>query len=596
MHLTRSGPTLSMLLLGAAALPQIATAQVTGAPTREEIQRSRIGAPEPRASARLSVEGDIERAPCPLADPRFANVQIMISDVQFANLTAISPDALRPAWAHHVGRPVPVATVCEIRDQAATILRRAGYLAAVQVPPQRIEENGVVRLDVLMAKLVGIQVRGDAGRSERLIAGYLERIREQPVFNINEAERYLLLARDLPGFDVRLTLRPAGTVPGEVIGEVAVVRTPVEIDANFQNYGSRDVGRFGALARVQLNGLTGLGDRTSLSFFSTADFEEQKVIQFGHAFRLGSDGLTFSGDFTYAWTRPDIGGGLDLHSDTLVASVTAAYPIIRSQSTNLFGAIGFDHVDQDVAFRSAPVTQISEDNLRVAFARIDYDAIDPASLASTRGYSAAEPRWRAGAALELRQGLDIFGASKPCGAGFINCLPPNTPLSRVDADPTAFVARVSGYAEFRPTPLLAISLAPRAQWAPNALLSYEEFSAGNYTVGRGYDPGAVIGDSGIGVQAELRYGSIVPRKADGIAIQPFAFFDAAKVWNEDVTLPIAGRTKLYSAGGGVRAAWGNHARLDAALAVPLRRTGLQTERSDPRLLVSLTVKFLPWKR
>ena len=116
--------------------------------------------------------------------------------------------------------------VCEIRDAAATILRRKGYLAAVQVPAQRIE-NGVVRFDVLMAKLVAVQVRGDAGRAERLIAGYLERLTGEEVFNEREAERYLLLARDLPGYDVRLTLRPAGTAPGEVIGEVTVVRTPV---------------------------------------------------------------------------------------------------------------------------------------------------------------------------------------------------------------------------------------------------------------------------------------------------------------------------------------------------------------------------------
>lgn len=593
MRHARSGKAFSILLLASAALPATVQAQI--APTREEIQRERVLTPEARTGARLNVEGGIERAPCPLADPRFADIRVTISDVRFNNLTAVSAEALRGAWARHQDQSVPIATVCEIRDEAATMLRRMGYLAAVQVPPQKIE-NGVVQFDVLMAKLVGIQVRGDAGRSERQIAGYLDRIRAQEVFNIHDAERHLLLARDLPGFDVRLTLRPAGTVPGEVIGEVAVLRTPVELDANIQNYGSKDVGRFGGVARVQFNGLTGLGDRTTFSVFSTADFEEQLVLQAGHALRIGSDGLTLAGDFTYAWTRPDIGGGLDLRSETLVGNLALSYPIIRGQSANLFVAGGLDFVDQQVEFRTDPPTPISEDKLRVAFLRLDYDAIDPASLASTRGYSAAEPRWRTGASLELRQGLDIFGASKPCGPNFVNCAFPNTPLSRIDADPTAFVVRASGYAEFRPSPLFAISLSPRAQWAPDPLLSYEEFSGGNYTVGRGYDPGSIIGDSGIGVQAELRYGSILPRSATDIALQPYLFFDAAKIWNEDFTLPVIGRTRLYSAGGGLRAAWGDHARLDATLGVPLRRTGLQLEKPDPRFLISLTVKFLPWNR
>lgn len=575
-------------------MPAVAQTQVS-APTREEIRRERVLTPEPRTGARLSVEGAIERAPCPLADPRFADIRVTISDVHFNNLAEVSAEALRASWARHQGQSVPIATVCAIRDEAATILRRMGYLAAVQVPPQKIE-NGVVQFEVLMAKLVSIQVRGDAGRSERQIARYLDRIRERPVFNIHEAERYLLLARDLPGYDVRLTLRPAGTVPGEVIGEVAVLHTPVQIDANVQNYGSRDVGRFGGVARVQFNGLTGLGDQTTFSVFSTADFEEQRVVQAGHAFRIGSDGLTLAGDFTYAWTRPDIGGGLDLRSDTLVASLALSYPVIRSQAANLFASGGLDYVDQKVDFRTDPPTPISKDKLRVAFVQLSYDAIDPASVASTRGYSAAEPRWRTGVALELRQGLGIFGASDACAADFSNCAFPNTPISRIDADPTAFVARATGYAEFRPAPLIAISLSPRAQWAPDPLLSYEEFSAGNYTVGRGYDPGAIIGDSGIGAQVELRFGTIIPRTVKAIAIQPYVFFDAAKVWNEDVTLPVLGQSKLYSAGGGIRAAWGDHARLDAVFAAPLRRTGLQAEKPDPRVLISLTVKFLPWTR
>ncbi|MBB5685847.1 ShlB/FhaC/HecB family hemolysin secretion/activation protein [Sphingobium boeckii] len=587
----RFGRYTLLAALCATASPAILAAQTP--PTREEIERGRINPNDPRPRTRLSVEGGIERAPCPLADPRFAAINVTIADVQFDGLKGLAPADLRAAWAPYAGRSVPVSTVCEIRDSAATILRQAGYLAAVQVPPQRIEADGVVRFDVLMAKMVGIQVRGDAGRSEQLIAGYLEAIKDQDVFNIKDAERYLLLARDLPGYDVRLTLRPAGTVPGEVIGEVAVLHTPVEIDVNVQNYGSKDVGRFGGLARVQFNGLTGMGDSTSVSVFSTSDFKEQQVLQLGHVFRVGREGLTFSGDFTYAWTKPDVGGPSPFRSETLSASARASYPIIRSQARNLFGSIGFDYVDQQVRFGGLPIT---EDNLRVAFARIDFDSLDGNSIASTQGYSANEPRWRFGLSAEARQGLSVFGASKPCGTGFVRCNPPFTALSKVEADPTAFVARLSGYGEFRPLPNIAFSLAPRAQYAPKALLSYEEFSAGTYTVGRGFDPGTIIGDTGVGFAAEVKFGSLIPRRADAIAFQPFAFFDAAWVWNEDSQFDGLDPQKLYSAGGGLRAAWGDHGRLDIVGAVPLNTAGFQTKRGDVRLLASITMKLLPWNR
>jgi hemolysin activation/secretion protein len=501
---------------------------------------------------------------------------------------------------------VPIAAVCEIRDRAATILRRKGYLAAVQVPPQRIEENGTVRFDVLMARLVRVQVRGDAGRAEGVISRQLAKIEQQEVFNTYDAERYLLLVQDIPGYDARMTLRSAGTRPGEVIGEVSVTYTPVEVEAAIQNLGTSEVGRFGGLLRARLNGLTGLADTTTLAYYNTAEWEEQHVLQASHTFRLGDEGLTLGGDFTYAWTRPEVGAGDPFRIRTLIATLRASYPLRRSLSENLILGGGIDLSNHRIRFAGVP---ISEDKIRVLFARLDYDRIERSSMSSISGYSAAEPRWRLGGSIELRQGVSLLGASAPCPAApapvFANC--PGLLLSRAEGDPTAFVARAAAYGEYRPTPKLALNLTTRAQYAPDPLLAFEEFSTGNYTVGRGYDPGSMTGDSGIGIHAELRVGSILPRKIDGMAFQPFVFFDAARVWNQDKrSLYPSDPQSLFSAGGGLRARWGNRARLDAFLAAPLKavsyyadpvsQTGLARVKGDVRVLVSLTVNLFPWTR
>jgi hemolysin activation/secretion protein len=372
------------------------------APTREEIDRPDLR-PTARPPARLTVEGEVERAPCPLAAPSYQGITFTLTDVAFNNLAGLSAAELRPAFAEYVGQTVPIATVCEIRDRAATILRRRGYLAAVQVPPQEIE-NGIVRFDVLMARIVSVQVRGDAGRSEGTIAGFLRQLQEMPVFNEREAERYLLLAKNLPGYDIRLTLRPAGTAPGEVIGEVAVLHTPIEVDLNVQNYGGRDVGRWGGLLRAQFNGLTGLGDRTSVGVYSTADFEEQQVLQLFHDFAVGSEGLRLAGRFTHAWTEPGGNPELDIKSRTLLASAEATYPFLLSQSSTVQGALGFDLVNQEIDILGET---LNRDKLRIVYGRVDFDSIDEASLGALPGFNAAQPRWRFGGSLELRQGLGI---------------------------------------------------------------------------------------------------------------------------------------------------------------------------------------------
>lgn len=563
-----------------------ASAQVqpptTAVPTREELKRTPIEPPraEPR---RITVEGDVERAPCPLAGPQFDGVSFVLARVDFQGLQELDAQSLAPAWEEYRGRTVPLAVVCDIRDRAATILRRVGYLAAVQVPPQAIE-GGVVRLDVLMARVVAVQVLGDPGRSERMIAGFLRAIQEMPVFNEIAAERHLLLMRDLPGYDVRLTLRPAGTTLGEIVGQVTVTHTPIQVDANVQNYGSSDVGRWGGLLRTQFNGLTGLGDRTVLSVFSTAEFEEQQVLQLGHDFGVGYDGLRVRGQFTHAWTNPTMEPDFGVEARTLIVGGDVSYPFLRTQTANLRVTTGFEVVNQNVELLE---TLTNRDRLRIAYVHADFDAVDRASLGILPGYSLGSPRWRVSGSFEFRQGLDIMSATDACAS----C--PVQP-SRVPGEATGTVLRTSAFAEYRPVPALTVRLAPRIQYSPDALLAFEEFSAGNFTVGRGYNPGALAGDSGLGIQAEVEFSSFFFGARNEFGLRPFLFLDVARVWNTDDR--DLGAEHLYSLGAGLRAAFSDRARLDLTAAVPLSRVGLLDTRPDPRLLLSITTRLLPWKR
>ena len=61
---------------------------------------------------------------------------------------------------------------------------------------------------------------------------------------VSNFERYLLLAKDLPGYDVRLSLKPAGTNPGDLVGEVSVTRSPLDVTAVIQNYSAHSTGRW----------------------------------------------------------------------------------------------------------------------------------------------------------------------------------------------------------------------------------------------------------------------------------------------------------------------------------------------------------------
>ncbi len=561
---------------------------VPQAPTRDEVRRPVQPEEQRRPPATLTVDDDLQRLPCALADQRFAGLRFTPTRLQFEDLRALDPEVLRPAYEPFLGREQPISVLCEIRDRATAILRDAGYVAAVEIPEQRVED-GTVRFQVLMARLTALRVRGDAGKAERMIVGYLSHLVGREAFNRYEAERYLLLAGDMPGYNVRLALRSAEAGRGEVIGEVTVVRLPALADFTVQNFGSRELGRWGALLRGQLFGITGLGDRTSLALFSTADFEEQRTVQIGHDFRLGSEGFALSGQLTHAWARPDLGNpAIDVRARTLLATFEASYPFLRRQSRTVRGALGLDLVDQEVRFNGL---DLSRERLRVLFGRIDLEA---QQIGDRRLYSPLEPRWRVAASIEARRGLGILGASDPCGPVLAACTIGRIPPSRLEGDPTATVFRTEARFEGRPVPAVTALIGVTGQISGSPLFAFEEYAAGNYTIGRGYDAGTILGDSGIGFQTELRFGRAAPRRPDGFAVQPYVFYDHAFVWNEDLFQLGAARDELSSVGGGVRGAWGDRARIDVAVAVPLNRAGLQAARPDPRVLVTFTTRLWPW--
>jgi hemolysin activation/secretion protein len=582
----------------ALALPGLAgTAQAQQAPTISPPSRSDLMPPDQRrddSGVTLTVDGDFERAPCALDRPEFANIRFVVQGAQFTGLDRVPGLSLDPAWTAYRGRELPVSVLCDIRAEANAILRRQGYLATVEIPEQSLAD-GTPDFNVVFGRLTSVRVRGDAGPSEKVVAAYLEKLTASDVFNTNAAERYLLLADDLPGLDVRLSLRPAaGGAPGDLVGEVAVLRRRAMVDVNVQNFGSQAIGPFGGALRGEIYDLTGLGDRTTLTLFSTLEFAEQQTVQIGHDFRVGSEGLRMGGQLTFSAANPSIGlAGIDVESETIFATLFASYPLQRTRGHSLYADIGFDYVDQEVILNAFRLT---DDKVRMAYVRLAGEWTDQPSVLGAAGYSLAEPRLRLRYGIEARQGLDVLDASPDCRPNLLACLFGGvTPPSRIEADPTPLVFRLNADLEYRPVPLVTLALRTQGQISGDALPAFEELAAGSFSIGRGYDPGAVLGDSGVLAAFELRYGSLGSGGMTELAYQPYLFTDVARVWNEDPSRRATNPDRLWSAGGGVRLAWGPGITGDFLVAVPLERPDLAATRGDVRFLFTLTARLFPWR-
>jgi hemolysin activation/secretion protein len=530
-------------------------------PSREELNPAGQVAP-PREAPR-DIFSPEPPGPCPL---KSSGVTFTLRSVVFrGDVVGVAGGDLAQAYQGLVGQTVPAETICEIRDRAARIFFDHGILARVLIPPQTIE-NGELAFEVIEAHVVNVRVRGDAGPAQAAVERYLDKLRGMNPFDMRKAQRYLLLASDIPGVRIQARIMPSVSGGrGEVDLDVIVSVRPVEATGNVQNYQANDIGPWSALARIDVRDLTGFGDDSSLVAYHTLGSNGEWVAQWLEEARLGAEGLVLRTSVVYGQTQP--GGALapaDIKTDSLVGQVELAYPLVRLRHRNLELAAGFDAVQEKTSFASF---SLYDENLRIFYLRADGDA---------RLSVFSHPVEIAGQ-LSVRQGVAGLGASTL----------QSTDLARAGADPEAWVVRSQGDITAQIAGPLQFHSHFQAQYAQSPLVDYEQIALGDLTVGRGYDPAVVLGDSGAAGSLELRYVTLPP--AWRIRASPYAFYDVGTVHDNGVAL-FPDRT-LTSAGFGVVLNLAGRANLDLTFAEPFQPPFPGLPKPGPRVLLSLTAAF-----
>jgi hemolysin activation/secretion protein len=192
----------------------------------------------------------------------------------------------------------------------------------------------------------------------------------------------------------------------------------------------------------------------------------------------------------------------------------------------------------------------------------------------------------------VRKGLSGLGASE---LGTVTS-------SRFQGNPEFTTVRASGSARWtfggRPVGIVDpggpwVEMRAVAQWADGPLLAFEEYQIGNYSIGRGFDPGSASGDNAYGAQFEVGWpilkGKLGPSSlAEATYMEPYAFYDIARVENEDL---LGYTADISSAGIGFRMRLPFTVVLDFAIAQPLTEPFPGAEKPDLRFMGLISVPF-----
>ncbi len=567
-----SATAIGMNFLGLSGLAQAQGTPVPQLPTREEVNAPDVKS-ESKPQISVSRDDAIEVSSCPFEN---SELSVDLKGVNFFSLVgeSLPPEILKSLNSVEIpSGQQPIRVICKIRDESSEALRRDGWIATIQIPPQTIED-GNIRMGVITARITEVRVRGETGRNREILAKAIERMKAIDPLNQKDIERILLVVGDVPGLNINMALRPEGKIVGNVIGELEFNYENFGVVANVQNLHSRAIGRYISYLRTEFYGLTGLADLTYLGLSVSPEFKEQVFGQVGHEFQLTSAGTRVGANFIYVKSKPDL-GNLKLITDTYIGSLTARHPLQRSAQMNITMYGGAEWVDQNTkvggVFGNAP---LSSDSLRILSLGVN------SSLGEL--YDNGASKWQLTGNIEARQGLSLLGASEKA----VNSNPPFP--SRFDGDSGATVLRLDATAIFQLNKIFGVYGETRAQWANAPLLNYEEFSVGNLSIGRGYDPGVTSGDRAAAFRAEIRAGLPIHRS---VSTEAFGFYDHVFIDNLDLNATERKRT-LRSAGGGVRFALPGKATLDVIYAHPIDRAlSLDVKKPTDRLLFTLSTKI-----
>ena len=491
------------------------------------------------------------------------SIRVTLHKIIIEGATVFTPETLSRFTAPYLDREISGNDIFALAQALTAHYRNAGYfLSLVIVPPQSLGET-TLTLRVIEGYIDKVHIEGDARVRARLVE-IGEKIRASRPLQAQVLERYLLIANDLPGLQLRSVLSPSQTVGAADLTLIASVKD-VEGFVSYDNYGSRYLGPNQTTLGLSVNQLFGGNDQVRVIGVGTGG-TEMSYAQLGYTRVLDEDGVSVGLTLSQARTQPgDALRAFDIRgrSDTMALSLTI--PVRRTRNESLFARLLYDNADIDTDILGSRTT---EDRIRALRAGVSWLLLDRLDGQNTLD-------------VDLSQGLS--------GTASTDLL-----KSREGAN-GLFNKLTFEYTRFQPwSARWGLGLGLAGQWTESQpLLSSEQFALGGRRYGRAYEAAELVGDRGVALRLEPRYA--------GVTTDPWlrsyhllAFYDigeVSKVGARAAGTPIS--QSLASAGLGARLFFAGNVTAQVEAAWPLTKelASAPQDGKAVRLLGSLAVRF-----
>ncbi|MGZ8288862.1 MAG: ShlB/FhaC/HecB family hemolysin secretion/activation protein [Telluria sp.] len=469
-----------------------------------------------------------------------APIRFEIRGFEVNGNTLLPAHEVNAAVAPYAGKDRDFGDVQQALEALEAAFHARGYkVVTVQLPEQELG-NGMVRLEVVQARIGRINVTGNRTFSEANVRRSMPALVVGQTPNLNDVSANLKLANENPARKISLKLQNGeleDTVDANLdVSDERAWRATLNLD----NSGTAQTGKTHAGIVLQHADLWGRDHLGSFQYTTTLEKPSQVAV-YGLGYHIPLYALGDSADLFASYSNVDSGvvsaGLFNLGVSGKGASFGARYnhTLARSKGIDARVVVGADYK----AYKN-----------EVLFAGQNFGndvTVHPASI----GYLASMPIENGEANLSLTAVRNIPGGSRGGSADFQR--------TRSGADAGYALLRVSGAWTRLVAQDWQVRLLLNAQLTGDALVPGEQFGAGGNASVRGFEERALSADSGAFANAEL----YTPNFCSGVRWQcrAVAFYDAAYGERNKALAGELEHTSISSAGLGLRVALGTSMNL-----------------------------------
>jgi hemolysin activation/secretion protein len=485
----------------------------------------------------------------PQPDAGAIDARIMVKSFRISGNTAISTETLLPLIVDLAGTERSLRELHGAAARLTAYYRQQGYAVARAYLPAQEIKDGVVAINIIEGRIDKRRLSNESRLSDDRANAYLGEVKDGDVIRSAQLDRGLLLLNDTPGVgSARATLQPGASVgTSELLVELNPA-APYAASLSLDNHGNRYTGEYRVGGDLYLNSPLRIGDQLAIS--ALASDRDQTYGRVAYRLPIGSNGWQLGA--AYFDTRYELARDfedLDAHGKATSASVFVTYPFIRSQASNLYGALTWE--EKRLTDEVDATSTETKKALHIANLSVYGDHQDGFGGGGINNFNLSLVFGQLD--IKSREARAIDDAS-----------------AETDGSYTRLFFSAGRLQRLSRTDVLSVSLS--GQLASKNLDSAEKFSLGGAYGVRAYPQGEGIGDEGYLVTLEWRHDF-------NDVLQGTLFYDTGSVTinrNEFGTAPNS-RT-LSGVGVGMNASYGD-TQLRASLAWP-------TQGGDPTSIPS----------